>query len=89
MAGHRVEDLAAFAVEELTVLFIHGEYELMQELMLFQRRCSSSYVSFQEFCDRRVALEAAMPAPIRWEGNMASSLLTKEQVNQLKSTPFR
>jgi gas vesicle protein len=84
MAGQRVEDVPRFTSDELTVLFSEGEYELMQELMLFQRRCASSYVSFQEFCDRRAALETVMPAPISWDGNMARTLLTEEQANRLK-----
>jgi hypothetical protein len=84
MTGYRVEDIPSFAADELTVLFGEGEPELMQQLMLFQRRCSSSYVSFQEFCDRRAALEAMMPTPFQWHGNMASTHLTDEQVNRLK-----
>src|SRR4051812_42894073 len=74
MAGHGLENLPSFAADELTVLFGQGEYELMQQMMLFERRCWSAYVSFQEFCERRTALEAIMPAPFKWEGNMASTL---------------
>jgi hypothetical protein len=84
MTGNRIEDIPTFDADELTVLFGEGENELMQQLMLFQRRCSSAYISFQEFCDRRAALEAMMPAPFQWDGNMASTHLTQEQVNRLK-----
>jgi hypothetical protein len=84
MTGNRVEDIPRFTADELTVLFGEGENELLQQLMLFQRRCSSAYVSFQEFCDRRAALDTMMPTPFQWDGNMASTHLTQEQVNRLK-----
>lgn len=84
MSGHSVENVPGFSPDELTVLFGESEYALMQKLMLFQRRCASSYVSFQEFCDRRAVLEASMPIPTKWEGHMAITHLTEEQINKLK-----
>jgi len=84
MSGQGSSNLPAFTADELEVLFEMREYDLMQQLMLFERRCSSAYANFKEFCDRRDALQSIMPTPVKWDGDIATTLMTEEQINHMK-----
>lgn len=84
VTGQSANDVPTFSADELAVMFSAGESKLMQQMMLFQRRCASAYVSFATYCEKRSALEAMLPAPVGWQGNMGTMLLTAEQVNRFR-----
>ncbi len=84
MMGPSDQDIVTLEAEELAVLFGGGHYELMQKLMLLQRRAASINVSFRAYCIRREAWKDIAPTPEDFQGSLGRARITKEQELKLK-----
>jgi hypothetical protein len=86
MAAAASDEIPTFDIEGLSILFEDNELDLMQQLILFRRRCAADQLAFIDFCHRRADLAERLPAPVLIKGNIASVRPSPEQVLALK--PF-
>ena len=84
MIGHTDEGSIRFTAEEMAVFAAAGEYDFMQDMLLLSLRHASSLETFGQYCDMRNEFRSVGPIPDSFQGEIGSTILTREQADSYK-----
>lgn len=82
--GYTDQGTIRFTAEEMAVFAAAGESDFMHDMLVLALRHASSLATFQEYCTKRNEFLSVLRKPEAFEGHIASTMLTEEEVNSSK-----